>query len=706
MDPQSSAPPASRALRLPQSAAPAVDGASGDGRFHLGGLGLQNTTRFQGGFWAVSGGGRFDVPPAEATSSRPPHPPGFLLLPGKRRTPRRGCNTPRSTLAMGCHPRSIVLPIDAHWTGAPIPQFPAAVHRTPPSVASCLPLLFYHCLQRVQVPRGAPTILPRGVARCMPAKCPLYLENATSTNPAEPARTSPFITISSPPVPLQRFPSQKLLHQRSFNTFPAHTHSQPWNSPTTSRSSQLASRPPNEDITNTSILFPPHRDSRLSALSRLPDYLVSRTTFACVGHIKADHMQRAQSAVDFSNLLNPASPADQDNDYPPQGDGDMATVAVTVIKPNGPLPGSQASDSSNELPRPYKCPLCDKAFHRLEHQTRHIRTHTGEKPHACQFPGCSKKFSRSDELTRHSRIHNNPNSRRGNKGQQHQQQHQHHSQHQQHQGLPPHMQDGMMAPPPAPKTIRSAPTSTLVSPNVSPPHSYSTFAMPHSNGQYSRSGDISMLAKAAHQVERETLTAPPHHNSRHHPYYGHGLHNSRGHLPTLSAYHMSRSHSNDEPMDDHYNGAMRHAKRSRPNSPNSTAPSSPTFSHDSLSPTPDHTPIATPAHSPRLRPFTGYELPSLRNLSLQHNTTPALAPMEPHLESQHFPSPPAVSAPRSAGMSLSDIISRPDGNQRKLPVPQVPKVAVQDMLSDGYGTNSGRSSTAGSLSGGDLMDRM
>ncbi|GKT62016.1 DNA-binding protein creA [Colletotrichum tofieldiae] len=275
-------------------------------------------------------------------------------------------------------------------------------------------------------------------------------------------------------------------------------------------------------------------------------------------------------------------------------------------------------------------------------------------------------------------------------------------------------QDGMMAPPPAPKTIRSAPTSSLSSPNVSPPHSFSTYVLPAQQGHGSPFGrqfqgnanmDISILAKAANQVERETLTAPPFHGSsaRHHPYYSHSLHNSRGHLPSLSAYHMSRSHSNDEHNDDHYSGS-RHAKRSRPNSPNSTAPSSPTFSHDSLSPTPDHTPIATPAHSPRLRPM-GYELPSLRNLSLQHAAPPALAPLEPHLEAPYLPPPPAPTSagtPTRNGASLTDIISRPDAS-RKLPVP---KIGVHQLLDGNDGFQSGRSSTNGSVAGGDLMDRM
>nr|QKW94158.1 Gephyrin.FingR-GFP-CCR5TC [Cloning vector pAAV-EF1A-DIO-Gephyrin.FingR-GFP-CCR5TC]QKW94159.1 Gephyrin.FingR-GFP-CCR5TC [Cloning vector pAAV-EF1A-Gephyrin.FingR-GFP-CCR5TC] len=53
--------------------------------------------------------------------------------------------------------------------------------------------------------------------------------------------------------------------------------------------------------------------------------------------------------------------------------------------------------------KPFQCRICMRNFSRSDNLARHIRTHTGEKPFACDI--CGRKFATSGNLTRHTKIH-------------------------------------------------------------------------------------------------------------------------------------------------------------------------------------------------------------------------------------------------------------------------------------------------------------
>ncbi|KFY79552.1 hypothetical protein V499_01484 [Pseudogymnoascus sp. VKM F-103] len=82
----------------------------------------------------------------------------------------------------------------------------------------------------------------------------------------------------------------------------------------------------------------------------------------------------------------------------------MASIVVEMPTDTAPVQGQSPDEGAihPQLQKPvrrYSCSVCQKAFKRSEHCSRHERGHTREKPFTCRH--CGRRYARKDLVTRH-----------------------------------------------------------------------------------------------------------------------------------------------------------------------------------------------------------------------------------------------------------------------------------------------------------------
>ena len=55
--------------------------------------------------------------------------------------------------------------------------------------------------------------------------------------------------------------------------------------------------------------------------------------------------------------------------------------------------------------KPHKCSICSKAFATKNDVTKHMRSHTGERPYVCSYSQCGKCYTCKSSLKQHLLVH-------------------------------------------------------------------------------------------------------------------------------------------------------------------------------------------------------------------------------------------------------------------------------------------------------------